>query len=131
MPTFIVRNGIQERIVEFMRLSQIMLDAYMQSKFPTLPRVELIWAGGIRYFNIQRQEVCGSIDKPVKRNSAWAFIDLTNGDILKPATWRAPAKHSRGNVFDDDYGMKYIGPYGPGGVDRKGKPLENPYAKQP
>lgn len=30
--------------------------------------------------------------------SAYAFIDLTNGDILKPASWAAPAKHARGNI---------------------------------
>lgn len=30
--------------------------------------------------------------------SVYAFIDLTNGDILKPASWKAPAKHARGNI---------------------------------
>jgi hypothetical protein len=129
MPTFKVRDGVQERIVEFMRLAQIMLDAYMQTKFPTLPPVELIGAGGTRYFNIQKQEVCGSIDKPVKRNSAWAFIDLTNGDILKPESWKKPAKHARGNVFAEDYGMSCVGPYGPAYMNTKGV-LEVPYGQK-
>jgi hypothetical protein len=30
--------------------------------------------------------------------SAFCFIDLTNGDILKAASWKAPAKHARGNI---------------------------------
>jgi hypothetical protein len=35
----------------------------------------------------------------------------TNGDILRPATWNAPAKHARGNLFDNFGGMKSS--YGP------------------
>jgi hypothetical protein len=31
--------------------------------------------------------------------SAWGFIDMTNGNILKAASWSAPAKNfSRGNI---------------------------------
>ena len=33
--------------------------------------------------------------------SVYAFIDKTNGDILKPAGWAGPAKHARGNIFDE------------------------------
>ena len=32
--------------------------------------------------------------------SAWAFIDKTNGDILKPASCSSPAKHARANIYD-------------------------------
>lgn len=34
--------------------------------------------------------------------SAWAFVDRTSGDVLKPASWRGPAKHARGNIYADD-----------------------------
>lgn len=30
-----------------------------------------------------------------------AFVDTTNGDLLKAATWKAPAKQARGNLLDD------------------------------
>ena len=53
--------------------------------------------------------------------SVWAFIALSNdpsknlivGDLLKPANWRAPAKHSRGNILDasavyTSYGPAYL-----------------------
>jgi len=46
--------------------------------------------------------------------SAWCFLD-PNGDVLKAATWAAPAKHARANIYNDDnmgLGTK-IGPYGP------------------
>ena len=42
--------------------------------------------------------------------TVWAFISMVDGllknspikkgDLLKPAGWRTPAKHSRGNIFD-------------------------------
>lgn len=31
-------------------------------------------------------------------SSAWAFIDLETLDVYKPATYKAPAKHKRGNL---------------------------------
>lgn len=41
------------------------------------------------------------------------FIDMTNGDILKAATWKAPAKNGvRGNIFADDLGASAINHYG-------------------
>jgi len=45
--------------------------------------------------------------------SVWAFINTLNGDILKPASFKAPAKHARGNLYDDKKGLGSIGPYGP------------------
>lgn len=30
--------------------------------------------------------------------SAFGFIDMTNGNILKAAGWKTPAKHARGNI---------------------------------
>lgn len=32
--------------------------------------------------------------------SVWCFVEKETGDILKAASWKAPAKHSRGNVKD-------------------------------
>lgn len=57
------------------------------------------------------------------RGSVHAFIDITGGniggvnhqpgDVLKPASWRAPAKHARGNLFDDKGGLGWMSSYGP------------------
>lgn len=44
--------------------------------------------------------------------SAWAFLDY-KGNIYKTASWKAPAKHVRGTVFDKDYSWgKALGRYG-------------------
>jgi len=53
--------------------------------------------------------------------SAWGFVALQDnpskgikvGDLLKPASWSAPAKHARGNIIDgtakyDKYGPAYM-----------------------
>ena len=53
-------------------------------------------------------------------SSCWGFISrvdgdlkgspIKKGDLLKAATWKAPAKHSRGNIID---GTARYGVYGP------------------
>ncbi len=37
-------------------------------------------------------------------------IPIKKGDLMKPASWRAPAKHSRGNIFDGTARYKWTGP---------------------
>lgn len=49
-------------------------------------------------------------------NSCYCFISLETGEIFKPATWSAPAKHARGTIFQSDAELfgdgKVCGPYG-------------------
>lgn len=62
---------------------------------------------GDRYIKVLSRKVksnCASLDNL----SIVAFIDKNTGDILKPASWRAPAKHARGNIFSDQFGMEAI-----------------------
>jgi hypothetical protein len=52
--------------------------------------------------------------------SCWGFISMVDGelkqlpikkgDLLKPAGWKTPAKHSRGNIFDGTASWSYYGP---------------------
>jgi hypothetical protein len=76
-------------------------DTYMAKNFPNNPKDVMAFSEGRRYIRITRG------------GSAHAFIDRKNGDVLKPASWKAPAKHARGNIFDVDNGLKFMGPYGP------------------
>ena len=61
--------------------------------------------------------------KIVRDNSVWGFISrvdgthkgnlLRKGDVLKPASFSSPAKHSRGNILDGSaqytaYGVAYL-----------------------
>jgi len=52
--------------------------------------------------------------------TVWGFISMvegsiqgspiTKGDLLKPANWRTPAKHSRGNIFNETDRWNFYGP---------------------
>jgi hypothetical protein len=44
--------------------------------------------------------------------SVYCFVNRENGDILKAASWKAPAKGARGSIYDADNGMSAMGPYG-------------------
>lgn len=45
--------------------------------------------------------------------SAWAFVDKTNGDVLKPDGWKRPAKHARGNIYNLSEAIKWLRWTGP------------------
>ena len=59
--------------------------------------------------------------KKIRDNSVWGFVaysdgmhkgvPMKRGDVLKAAGWSAPAKHTRGNIFDNkqDY-FRWTGP---------------------
>ena len=59
--------------------------------------------------------------KVIRDNSVWGFIakkdgehkglPMKSGDVFKPAGWASAAKHTRGNIFDDnqDY-FQWTGP---------------------
>ena len=58
--------------------------------------------------------------KIMSSRSVWGFVSMYDGefqgipikkgDLMKPASWRAPAKHSRGNIFDGTAKYKWTGP---------------------
>ena len=59
--------------------------------------------------------------KVVNENSVWGFIakkdgfhkglPMKVGDVFKPASWRAPAKHVRGSIFDTNTNwFRWTGP---------------------
>lgn len=54
--------------------------------------------GGKRYIRIARM-------RDGRPESAYAFIDTKNGDVLKPDSWKRPAKHARGNIYRLEAGL--------------------------
>ena len=69
---------------------------------------------GRRYDKIVSED----IHEEPHRNSTrvWAFVDKINGDILKPEGWKKPAKHARGNIYDEDR-MLFMSHHGPAYMD--------------
>lgn len=56
--------------------------------------------------------------KILDSSSVWGFVSMKDnpkkgevmGDLLKPASWNSPAKHSRGNIFKGTDEWGYYGP---------------------
>jgi hypothetical protein len=48
--------------------------------------------------------------------SAFCFVEIKTGEVLKPRSWKAPdrdlTKVKRDNIFDEHNGLKHMGPYG-------------------
>jgi N-acetyl-anhydromuramyl-L-alanine amidase AmpD len=57
-------------------------------------KVTLTFKPGRKYIKI--------VDNSHGSASVYCFLDF-DGNIFKAASWKAPAKHIRGSVFDDDY----------------------------
>ena len=70
------------------------------------------WGGGMDKTLDLSLKVGRKFIKVVEGNRVWGFVakvdgvhkgvPMLKGDILKAATWRAPAKHSRGSIFDSE-----------------------------
>ncbi len=106
------RPPTQKDIDEFVARCQKIVDADM-AQYPTQyktlmigikKRYCVIWAS----YGLVRGQI-----KEETGKSAWAFIDMENGDVLKPAGCKKPAKHARGNLFDEHQGIEHISAYGP------------------
>ena len=58
--------------------------------------------------------------KLISETSVWGFVSMVDGfnkgvaikkgDLLMPAGYNSPAKHSRGNIFDGTDSWSYFGP---------------------
>ena len=80
---------------------------YMARIFSNLTPDQISSKIGKRYAKIIRASEDGH------STSVHCFVDMTNGDVLKAAGWSAPAKHARGNIFDEHDGLGRMGEYGP------------------
>ncbi len=96
----------QTALTNFVAAAQAMLDDHHAKHYPTLPRTVLVCEQGRRYTRIWK-------DRGGHR-SAYCFVDQ-NGDILKAASYKAPAKHARGSIFSENplsavsvYGANYL-----------------------
>ena len=79
----------------FMQKAQIAVNAdYRLTGGSTPPQLSAMH--GARYIRI--------VADNASQRSSFAFVDTTNGDVLKAAGWKAPAKGARGNIYDAQNG---------------------------
>jgi hypothetical protein len=100
------KTALDKFVVE----AQALCDLDHDTRWPTLEREVLeVDPKGRRYVRIWKTRAVGG------GRYAYCFVDTTNGDVLKPATWKAPAKGYRGNIYVGTaadsvtpYGARYL-----------------------
>lgn len=108
-----------EEVAAFLARCQAIVDAHTAQNFPNLVPDVLTCdlQAAKKYARVvalhrYRDDATGIVTTSTS-GSAWCFIDLATGDILKPDGYKRPARHSRGNIRDEHQGVQFIGPYGP------------------
>lgn len=101
-----VNPAVDRAIKEFVEFANKTVSDHRDRLAPNLPVVTLLIEWGPRFARIVRDE-----GGPMHR-SAFGFVDRTNGDILKSASWKAPAAGARGNVLDRSTWAGSHSPYG-------------------
>lgn len=101
-------NYFEDRYAKFLEGAQKIVSDYYAMRFPNLKPSVLSTSKGRRYVKVITTNNGGE-----GQRSVWAFIDKTNGDVLKPAGWAAPAKHARGNIYNSDNGLGNVSWTGP------------------
>ena len=94
----------------FLKECQALVDDHMK-QYPW--ESELSVNKGRRYDKIVQQNTGKNMSGGL---GVWAFVDKTNGDILKPESWKKPAKHARGNIYEEDR-MLFVNHSGPAYMD--------------
>lgn len=90
----------EELFKSFFEGVKAVYDEYMAAHFPRNPREEFKYNEGKRYVKV------------IRGGSVHLFVDKDNGDILKAASWTAPAKGSRGNLSDEFNGLRRVTAHG-------------------
>jgi hypothetical protein len=85
---------IDDQIDKYIIESQKAHNEYISSNFPNLEKPEIYSEFGRKYAKVW--------NKSNSSISIVAFIDLSNGDLFKPAGTKTPAKGVRGNIFDNN-----------------------------
>jgi hypothetical protein len=87
-----------DRLAGFIAAAQSIVDASYKGE------AKLEIENGSRYVRVVK--VYGA------SRSAYAFVDSTTGDVLKPSGWKGPAKGIRSNIFAADHGASGVTAYG-------------------
>lgn len=105
-------------VVQFVEKCQKMIDnEYQVRGYGNPPRLEV--SSGEKFIKIVQWKIGTTGQRFVHTFIATMDSEtkvlgkVLRGDILKPASFKAPAKHARGNLFDESSGMSNMTSYGP------------------
>ena len=91
----------EERFAGYVEKLEENLAAYYEGKYTHVATPEVKVENGRKYARV------------IVGDSVHTFVNKTTGEILKAASYKAPAKNGvRGSIFAEDFGMSAVGPYG-------------------
>ena len=92
-----IRNLDEKRNPEYKSYYQEQLDAISDGTANLYKFDYQVGKKYIKVFNLQYSEACDYYNRPAgyRQGSVTAFIDKNTGEVYKPASWKAPAKHVR------------------------------------
>ena len=93
-------SNVEVKFVEFFAGVEAIVNDHMNANFANLPKPVMKYTQGKKYYKV------------IRDTSVFCFVNKENGDVLKAASWAAPAKHARGNLFDATNGLGTITPNG-------------------
>lgn len=95
-------------------------------KFNHIERMDVEVEHSPKFTRVYAVEVPKSGSASIRQNHRriFAFVATTDsnsvalgkvkrGDVMKPATYKAPARHARGNIYDAFNGISRLTAYGP------------------
>jgi hypothetical protein len=94
-----------ERLEKLVAIANQIVEEYHKKAGYTFDRDCIKALPGSRYIKLIQESATGS-------RSVYGFVDKSNGDIYKAASWKMPAKHPRGNLFNTDLGRGCLNPFG-------------------
>lgn len=97
----------------FRKLCEEISQTHTATHFSNLPLPTISVQKGSRYAKLVRKDYPDAVG-----GSVHCFVDLSNGDVLKAASWKAPAKHARSNLNDADGGRSGVNEYGANYIKR-------------
>lgn len=111
----------------FRELLECNLNDHLAESFPNQAaayRRAVVLNDGSHYIRVcvGDQMLAGALGNSVLNPSAYCFIDLSNGDILKADGWKRPAKGARGNIRHggpENWWSGALGPYGAAYISRR------------
>jgi hypothetical protein len=111
-------RDVVSRIYDYADMVQVKQDEYFKRyKFTHSPSDKIEVKIGRRYAKvIKLDRAWDDSGDPIvqgRGGSVHSFVDMGNGDILKAASWKAPAPNGvRGSIFSDDYGASVVNEHG-------------------
>jgi hypothetical protein len=110
-------TAFDEALEDFRAYAEGVLRTYYDRQGYTFatPNIE-IKRGGRKYIKLIRTESNYDTGEPQGQTFVHSFVEVATGDIFKAATFKAPAKHARGNIYrgngaealTDDAHVRYL-----------------------